>query len=125
VKGAAIAAKVMAVTAQLRRLQHAARVNLMHCGALLRHSNSRETVIMTKIRRGLLGAAVVGALLGFFPTTASAFKPTAEQRAACMGDALSLCSSAIPNTDRIVACLSAKKSRLSPGCRAQFDKHPS
>jgi len=91
----------------------------------MRYSNPRETVIMTNIRRGLLGAAVAGALFSFFSTTAFAFKPTAEQRAACMGDALSLCSSAIPDTDRIVACLSAKKSRLSPGCRAQFDKHPS
>jgi hypothetical protein len=78
---------------------------------------------MTKIRRGLLGAAIVSSLFSFFPTATFAFQPTAEQRSACMGDALSLCSSAIPNTDRIVACLVSKKSQLSPSCRAQFDKH--
>lgn len=54
------------------------------------------------------------------PSTASAY--TAEQRSACMGDALMLCSHAIPNKSRIAACLGAKISRLSPRCRAQFEQ---
>jgi hypothetical protein len=90
--------------------------------ARLRRSNTKETVIMTKIRRVLLGAAIVGSLFSFLPTAASAFQATAEQRAACLGDALSLCSAAIPSTDRVFACLASKKSQLSASCRAQFDK---
>jgi hypothetical protein len=90
----------------------------------VRYSNTKETVIMTKIRNGLLGAAIIGSLFSYFPTAAFAgFKPTAEERSDCMGDALSLCSFAIPNTDRIVACLASKKSQLSSSCRAHFDKH--
>ena len=77
---------------------------------------------MTKIRSTLLGAAVVGCLVGFSSTAAFAFKPTAAQRSDCMGDAFSFCSFAIPNTDRIVTCLASKKSQLSPRCRAHFDK---
>ena len=78
---------------------------------------------MTKIRSGLLGAIVVGSLFSLFSTASFAgFKPTAAERSDCMGDALSLCSFAIPNTDRIVSCLASKKSQLSPSCRAHFDR---
>jgi hypothetical protein len=78
---------------------------------------------MTKIRSGLLGAIIVGSLFSFFSTASFAeVKPTAEQRSACMGDVFSMCSFAIPNNDRIFACLVSKKSQLSPGCRAQFGK---
>ena len=78
---------------------------------------------MTKIRSGLLGAIILGSLFSLFSTASFAgFKPTAEERSDCMGDALSLCSFAIPNTDRIVSCLASKKFQLSPSCRAHFDK---
>ena len=42
---------------------------------------------------------------------------TEEQRLACTPDVLRLCSSEIPNVDRIVACLRHEKSQLSAGCR--------
>ena len=45
---------------------------------------------------------------------------TPEQEQACTSDAFRLCSSEIPNVDRVTACMVAKKSQLSPGCRAQF-----
>ena len=56
---------------------------------------------MIRIRTGLFG--VTGLLLGLLPTVAAASvsKPTAEERGACMGDALSLCIAAIPNKARI------------------------
>jgi hypothetical protein len=77
---------------------------------------------MTKLRTTLRGAAVAGCLACFLSNTAfAAFKPTAAQRADCMGDAISLCAFAIPNTDRIVTCLAAKKSQLSTSCRAHFN----
>ena len=45
--------------------------------------------------------AALALLLCALPTVASASvsKPTAEERGACMGDAISLCLAAIPNKD--------------------------
>ena len=77
---------------------------------------------MIEFRPGFLG--VVGLLLVVMPTTALAdLRGTPEQRAACMSDAIMLCSHAIPNRARIASCLASKMSRLSPRCRAQFLKH--
>jgi hypothetical protein len=79
-------------------------------------------IVMIKTRNRMFGA--VGLLLSVVPTAAlaSVSKPTAEERGACMGDAISLCISAIPNKARIASCLASKMSQLSPRCRAQFDK---
>ena len=69
----------------------------------------------------MIGA--ISLLLIVTPTIALAeIRHTAEQKAACMGDALSLCSSVIPNKQRIATCLASKMSQLSPRCRAQFTK---
>ena len=59
--------------------------------------------------------------LGMLPTAAFAqLEETKERRAACMADAILLCSWAIPNKARIATCLASKMERLSPRCRAQF-----
>ena len=77
---------------------------------------------MTKIRIALLATA--GLLLAALPTLAAGqLEATPERRAACMGDALMFCSSAIPNKGRIATCLASKMDQLSPRCRAQFAKH--
>jgi hypothetical protein len=69
---------------------------------------------MTKIRSGVFGALVF--LVSAVPTASFAeFKPTAAQRSACMGDAMSLCSSVLMNMDRVLSCLSSKKSQLALG----------
>lgn len=44
---------------------------------------------------------------------------TADQQSLCTGDAFRLCSSAIPDVDRVTACMVQKQAQLSPGC-AQF-----
>src|SRR5438132_10773896 len=49
---------------------------------------------------------------------------TPEQEQACTGDAFRLCSSEIPDISRVTACMVAKKSELSPPCRAQFRPDP-
>jgi len=49
---------------------------------------------------------------------------TPEQEQACTGDAFRLCSAEIPDVARVTACMAAKKSQLSPGCRAQFRPDP-
>ena len=56
------------------------------------------------------------------PATGQAYTP--EQEQACTSDAFRLCSSEIPNVDRVTACMVAKKSQLSPPCRAQFRPDP-
>jgi len=77
---------------------------------------------MTRIRPAILATAAL--LLGALPTVAFAqLEATAERRAACMGDAIMLCSAVIPNKARIASCLASKMDQLSPRCRAQFAKH--
>ena len=49
------------------------------------------------------------------PMAAEAYTP--EGRQACTGDAFRLCSSEIPNVERVRACLHRNKAQLSPGCR--------
>ncbi len=49
---------------------------------------------------------------------------TPEQQQACSSDAFRLCSAEIPDVDRVTACMMARKSQLSPGCRAQFRPDP-
>jgi hypothetical protein len=63
---------------------------------------------------------VVGLALSAFASTSFAVG-TAEQRAACAPDAFRLCSAEIPNVDRIIACMTVKRSSLSPACRSVFD----
>ena len=76
---------------------------------------------MSKIRNGMIGA--LGFALMVLPNAALAdFVPTPEQRSACMGDAMRLCSTVLYSGDRVVACLLSKKSQLSPRCRAVADK---
>jgi hypothetical protein len=59
--------------------------------------------------------------LAMLPLTASAFTQ-ADQRRLCMGDALRLCSSEIPNVARITACMRRQRAHLSEGCRRVFGK---
>jgi hypothetical protein len=78
---------------------------------------------MTKLRTGWVGGAVLVMAFGsFFPSPGLAHQPSADQRSACMGDTLRLCSSEVPNVSRIIDCLARQKSKVSPRCRAYFDK---
>jgi hypothetical protein len=49
---------------------------------------------------------------------------TAEEQQACQGDAFRLCSDAIPDVDRVTACMVKKKAQLSPGCAVYFRRGP-
>lgn len=69
---------------------------------------------------GLMLAAAFA--VSMWPATGQAYTP--EQEQACTSDAFRLCSSEIPNVDRVTACMVAKKSQLSPACRAQFRPDP-
>jgi hypothetical protein len=50
----------------------------------------------------------------------AAYAYTPEQQQACSPDAFRLCGDAIPNVDRVTACMIRRKSELSPGCRVYF-----
>ena len=60
--------------------------------------------------------------VSIWPTAGHAYTP--EQEQACTGDAFRLCSSEIPDISRVTACMVAKKSQLSPACRAHFRPDP-
>ena len=48
---------------------------------------------------------------------------TADQQQLCTNDALRLCGQAIPDVDRVTACMIQNRALLSPGC-AQFFRNP-
>ena len=54
-------------------------------------------------------------------TTAS-FAYTQEQQQLCTPDAMRLCGDAIPDVDRVTACMIAKRAQLSDGCKSVFRK---
>lgn len=78
------------------------------------------TRIATDARRFTTRHALAVALALTLQSTASFALGTAEQRAACTPDVFRLCSSEIPNVDRIVACLKREKPNLSAGCKVVF-----
>jgi hypothetical protein len=75
---------------------------------------------MTNVRLGIFAALAL--VLSGLPTAAVAeFKPSAELRSACRGDAIKLCSAHLSSMDGILSCLQAKKSQASRRCQAQYD----
>jgi hypothetical protein len=68
----------------------------------------------------LTGALILVSGSLMYSTTGNALG-TAKERAACTPDVFRLCSSSIPSVSAIIACMEAKKSQLSPACRAAFN----
>jgi hypothetical protein len=68
-----------------------------------------------------LAAAVVGGV----SASAQEHRGTMEQQMACTPDVFRLCGAAIPDENRIVACLQANTPQLSPPCRAVFESSDS
>ena len=52
----------------------------------------------------------------------SAFAFTIEAQLQCTGDAYRLCSSEIPNVERITACMKQQRELLSAGCRGVMER---
>jgi len=67
---------------------------------------------------------VVATALAFLALTSASLAYTPEQQQRCQGDAMRLCGEFIPDVDRITACMIAKKSQLSEGCKAVFNGEP-
>jgi hypothetical protein len=80
---------------------------------------------MVDLRSGNRRAAWMTGVLfsaSIWPAIAWAYTP--EQEQACSGDAMRLCSSEIPDVERITACMAQHKAELSPPCQAQFTSPP-
>jgi hypothetical protein len=65
----------------------------------------------------LMAATVL--MFGMLTTVSHAY--TMEQEQMCSGDAMRLCSSEIPDADRITACMEQRRDLLSDGCKAVFE----
>jgi hypothetical protein len=99
--------------ANIGRFTHNSRRSL-HWG------NFMATFPIRSFHAGLMLATAFA--VSMWPATSRAYTP--EQEQACTSDAFRLCSSEIPNVERVTACMVAKKSQLSPPCRAQFRPDP-
>jgi hypothetical protein len=77
-------------------------------------------VASRRIQFGVLLATALAVSIA--PAAGQTYTP--EQEQACTGDAFRLCSAEIPDVGRVTACMVAKKSQLSPPCRAQFRPDP-
>jgi hypothetical protein len=71
----------------------------------------------------LVGAAA--AVMGGTSALAQEHRGTMEQQMACTPDVFRLCGAAIPDENRIVACLQANTPQLSAPCRAVFESNDS
>jgi hypothetical protein len=78
---------------------------------------ARREKVMKRIWKLTAGSVAFALTLATW-TTSSFALGTAEQRAACTPDVFRLCSSEIPNVDRIVVCLKQQKPNLSKPCQA-------
>ena len=65
------------------------------------------------------GAVIIGILLA---DVASGIAETPEQRQACTDAAFQFCSDAIPDRDRVFACLAQNRSVLPPLCREAMNE---
>jgi hypothetical protein len=61
-------------------------------------------------------ALVLGAL------TTGAYAETPEERQACQDDAFRICQAAIPDRERVFACLKKNQRALNPVCRKALAK---
>ena len=59
------------------------------------------------------------------PAFSDEYRGTLEQQLACTPDVLRLCGAAMPDVNRIVACLRQNTPQLSGSCRAVFDSSDS
>lgn len=64
------------------------------------------------------GLVLASLCMSLLPGVALAYTP--EQQQACSGDAFRLCSSDIPDVDRVTVCMIRNKAQLSAECQAHF-----
>ena len=91
-------------------------------GAQLTHIKGAS---MTFSRTDFAGCRLVAATaIAFAMLTTPSQAYTPEQEQMCTGDAMRLCSSEIPDVERVTACMIRQRASLSDGCKAVFQKEP-
>ena len=70
------------------------------------------------------GKLFTATILAFGMLTTASYAYTQEQQQLCTGDAMRLCSDAIPDVDRVTACMVQHRAELSPGCKSVFRMEP-
>jgi hypothetical protein len=63
-------------------------------------------------------AIATALMFGMLTTACHAY--SAEQEQLCTGDAMRLCSTEIPDVDRVTTCMIRNRSQLSDGCKSVF-----
>ena len=69
-------------------------------------------------------AQTVLALVFFTLMPAAASAETPDEQNACMNDAFNICGHAIPDRDRVAACLGQNINRISVACRTVMQRYP-
>ena len=71
----------------------------------------------------LLGAAVACSVAAG-PAVAATSAPTLQdqQQAACYNDVQRLCADAVPDVDKVTACMKAKRSQVSAKCAKMYGR---
>ena len=64
---------------------------------------------------------IASAFVAFVP--AAALAQSQDEQNACMNDAFTVCSNAIPDRDRVAACLAQNINRISAPCRAVMARY--
>lgn len=74
------------------------------------------------LTRILLGTALAASLST--AALAATKSPTLQdkQQAACSADVQKLCADAMPDVDKVTACMKTKRAQVSPGCAKMYKK---
>ena len=78
-----------------------------------------------RIFRNYAYVGLMVAIAGAASATAEEYRGTMQQQMACTPDVFRLCGAAIPDVNRIVACLQSNTAQLSGPCRAVFESSDS
>ena len=74
----------------------------------------------TLIAAALLTSSALPALAAKLPSDAAKLRQQAEH--VCYGDVQTLCNDAIPDEDKIKACMQTHHAALSPACAKVYDE---
>jgi hypothetical protein len=78
-----------------------------------------------RIFRNYAFVGLMVAIAGGASAAAEEYRGTMQQQMACTPDVFRLCGAAIPDVNRIVACLQSNTAQLSGACRAVFESSDS
>jgi hypothetical protein len=99
----------------------AIRATFPHCSQV-----NHLGVFMSAVHHRKFSFVLIATAIAFasFVLPKAGYAYTAEEQQACQGDAFRLCSDAIPDVDRVTACMVKKRAQLSPGCAVYFRGGP-